>query len=161
MKQRKCAIRGTSFDEIQSRFLGSITDDMYLEMTKEDTEEILDELLIQALPWFKFPKNKNLLKYDLKNRCFYEKLNEMEIAIVVKYMTMTWLQQQIYTVDNIRQKYSGSDFKFTSQASHIKQLVALKAETEREGYHLQSNYSRMELKDGVYRSSLSKIMEVY
>jgi hypothetical protein len=83
------------------------------------------------------------------------------MAIVVKYMTMTWLQQQIYTVDNIRQKYSGSDFKFTSQASHIKQLIALKAETEREGYHLQSNYSRMELKDGVYRSSLSKIMEVY
>lgn len=161
MKQKKCVIKGTSFDEIQSRFLGSVTEDMYLEMTEEDTKEILDELLIQALPWFKFPKNKNLLKYDLKNRCFYEKLSEMEMAIVVKYMTMTWLQQQIYTVDNIRQKYSGSDFKFTSQASHIKQLIALKAETEREGYHLQSNYSRMELKDGVYRSSLSKIMEVY
>lgn len=41
---------GTSFDDIHSRFLGSITDDMYLELTKEDTEDMLDELLIQALP---------------------------------------------------------------------------------------------------------------
>lgn len=89
-------------------------------------------------------------------------LDEIEKAIVVKYMTMVWLQQQIYTIDNIRQKYSGSDFKFTSQASHIKQLIALKAETEREGYHLQSDYSRRKLdEDGVYRTSLSKIMEVY
>ena len=43
----------------------------------------------------------------------------------------------------------------------LKKRAYRKAETEREGYHLQSNYSRMELKDGVYRSSLSKIMEVY
>lgn len=153
---------GTSFDDIHSRFLGTITDDMYLELTKEDTEEMLDEILIQALPWFKFPKTQNLLKYDQEKRCFYAELDEIETAIVVKYMTMVWLQQQIYTVDNIRQKYSGSDFKFTSQASHIKQLIALKAETEREGYHLQSDYSRrMKDKNGMYKTSLSKIMEVY
>lgn len=152
----------STFDDIESRFFGSITDDMYLELTIEDTKKIVDEILIQSLPWFKFPKKKNLLKYDLENRRFYYLLEEEEINIIVKYMTMVWLQQQIYTVDNIRQKYTGSDFKLTSQASHIKQLVNLKQETEREAYHLQSDYSRRELsEDGYYKTTLSKIMEVY
>lgn len=152
----------TTFDELESQFFGVITDDMFLELTKSDTEQIVDEILIEALPWFKFPKNKNILDIDQKNRCFKCDLNELEKAIIVKYMQMIWLQQQIYTIDNIRQKYSGSDFRFTSQASHLKQLLALKAETEREGYHLQSDYSRKKLgEDGVYRTSLSQIMEVY
>ena len=33
----------TSFDRIEQAFLGQITDDMYLELTKEDKEAMLDE----------------------------------------------------------------------------------------------------------------------
>lgn len=152
----------TTFDELEQRFLGTITDDMYLEIEKQETEDMLDEILIQALPWFRNPREVNLLDYNLEERRFNYQLDELEKQIVVKYMTMCWLQQQLYTIDLVRQKYTGSDFKLTSQASHIKQLVTLKAETEREGYHLQSDYSRRKRdKNGIYRTTLSKIMEVY
>lgn len=78
----------TTFDEVEARFLGSVTDDMYVALNKEDTEEILDEILIEALPWFKNPREINLLDYDRKKRCFKYKLDELEIQIVNKYMMM-------------------------------------------------------------------------
>ena len=78
----------TTFDEVESRFLGSVTDDMYVARNKEDTEEILDEILVEALPWFKNPREINLLDYNRKERRFNYKLDELEIQIVTKYMMM-------------------------------------------------------------------------
>jgi hypothetical protein len=39
-------------------------------------------------------------------------------------------------------KYSGSDFKFTSQANHLAKLLNLKAENHRENIHAQRLYKR-------------------
>ena len=57
-------------------------------------------------------------------------------------------------------KYSGSDFKFTSQANHMAKLLTLKKDYEREGFHLQRLYKRR-LKDenGIMRSTFGTIME--
>jgi hypothetical protein len=49
----------TSFASVYDRFLGKITDDMYLELTPEDTLRDLQHLLINAIPGFEFPR-KNL-----------------------------------------------------------------------------------------------------
>ena len=53
----------TTLDEMYGVFLGSITDDMYMELTPEDTQEMLDEILMGALPSFEFPR-KNV--FDTK-----------------------------------------------------------------------------------------------
>ena len=50
----------TTFKEMFDFFLAGITDDMFMEMTKEDTLEILEEILLAALPHFEFPKEKDL-----------------------------------------------------------------------------------------------------
>jgi len=50
----------TTFQEMFDFFLAGITDDMFMEMTKEDTEEMLEEILMAALPWFEFPIEKNI-----------------------------------------------------------------------------------------------------
>ena len=42
-------------------------------------------------------------------------------------------------------KYSGSDFKFTSQANHLAKLLTLKAENHRENIHAQRLYKRRKL----------------
>lgn len=39
-------------------------------------------------------------------------------------------------------KYSGSDFKFTSQANHLAKLLNLKTEVNRENIHFQRLYKR-------------------
>ena len=41
-------------------------------------------------------------------------------------MVIGWLGQQLDTTENTRMKYSGSDFKFTSQANHMQKLLQLK-----------------------------------
>jgi len=57
-------------------------------------------------------------------------------------MIVEWLSQQLASVENTRMKYSGSDFKFTSQANHMQKLLQLKKDYEREGFHLQRLYKR-------------------
>ena len=55
----------TLFAAVYNRFLGTITDDLYLELTPEDTIKDLQNLLINAIPGFEFPR-KNLYNYTLQ-----------------------------------------------------------------------------------------------
>lgn len=48
--------KGTLFSAVYNRFLGKITDDMYIELTPEDTIKDLQNLLIDAIPGFEFPR---------------------------------------------------------------------------------------------------------
>ena len=66
----------TKFATIYNRFLGKITDDMYLELTPEDTIRDLQNLLIDAIPGFEFPR-VNLEDYEISMVEIYE--NELEV----------------------------------------------------------------------------------
>ena len=150
----------TGFKEVYEFFLAGITDDMFMEMTKEDTYEMLEEILIAALPHFEFPRWEDPFDIDLETKTFTTKLNVEEMRIIREYMIMEWLGFQLANVDLVRQKYSGSDFSFTSQASHMKQLLALKQDHEREGFHLQRLYCRRRKdKSGRMKSTFSQLME--
>ena len=82
------------------------------------------------------------------------------MRILRSYMIVQWIGFQLANVDLVRQKYNGSDFSFTSQAAHMKQLIAMKQEYEKEGFHLQRLQGRRYVdNDGHIRSSLGKIME--
>lgn len=61
----------TKFATIYNRFLGKITDDMYLELTPEDTVRDLQNLLMDAIPGFEFPRS-NLYDYDINVVEIYE-----------------------------------------------------------------------------------------
>lgn len=64
-------MEGTKFATIYNRFLGKITDDMYLELTPEDTIKDLQNLLIDAIPGFEFPR-VNLFDYTIGLVKIYE-----------------------------------------------------------------------------------------
>ena len=75
-------------------------------------------------------------------------------------MIVEWLSQQLASVENTRMKYSGSDFKFTSQANHMHKILQLKKDYEREGFHLQRLYKRrFPDKNGIMRSTFGIIMK--
>lgn len=74
-------------------------------------------------------------------------------------MIVEWLGQQLASVELTRMKYSGSDFKFTSQANHMAKLKNLKEKYETEGFHLQRLYKRRKRDaTGIMKSTLSEIM---
>ena len=148
----------TLFTKVYDAFFRKITEDMYMELTKEDTESMVQELLLSALSWFEFPR-VDINDYDLAEGCFNVALSLDEINIISTYMVKEWLGQQLASVENTRMKYSGSDFKFTSQANHMAKLKNLVETYKQEGFHLQRLYKRRK-KDanGIYRSTMGEIM---
>ncbi len=152
----------TTFQEMYDFFLAGITDDMFMELTYEDTQEMLEEILIAALPWFEFPVEKNIFNsLDRENKNFGVKLNVEEMMIIRQYMIVEWLGFQLANIDLVRQKYSGADFKFTAQSTHMKQLKDLKQQYEDKGFHLQRLYRRRSQLDtkGNFISAYTQIIE--
>ena len=176
-------VTSTPFSYIYDSFLSKITDDMYMELTELDTYQLLEELLLSSIQKFEFPR-VDLTEYKLvsitdevkytgaesgqeevpailyEGGSFTNTLTAEEINILATYMVVEWLGQQLASVENTRMKYSGSDFKFTSQANHMQKLLQLKKDYEREGFHLQRLYKRRQ-KDSetnVYKSTFGSIM---
>lgn len=148
----------TSFSEIYRRFKAKITDDMYMELTPIETDNLLKELLLNSLHNFEFPR-VNIYDYNEELEEYNIKLTTEEQNIIATYMIVEWLSQQLASVENTRMKYSGSDFKFTSQANHMSKIQAMKKDYERRGFHLQRLYKRrMADANGVMRSTFGSIM---
>lgn len=159
----------TPFSKVYDRFFSKITDDMYMELTEFDTYRLVEQLLVSAIHSFEFPR-VDLTNYILSSVTeeneierlegqFNEELSEEEINILATYMVVEWLGQQLASIENIRMKYSGSDFKFTSQANHMSKLTNLKEHYKQEGFHLQRLYSRRKKgADGRMHSTFSSIM---
>ena len=182
----------TQFTEIYNRFLGKITDDMYVELTPEDTIKDLRNLLIEAIPGFEFPR-KVLSDYTIdqetkpedevvdgefvigllwddtledddmgkaplvlvEKSSFRADLTSEEINILAILMMCAWVQRQVTSIENTRMKYSGSDFKMTSQANHLSKLVSLLGECQRQSLHMQRLYKRRKISEltNNYRSN--------
>ena len=184
----------TQFSVVYNRFLGQITDDLYLELTPEDTLRDLQNLLLNAIPGFEFPR-QNLYNYTIevveipeseaipedfivgvvwdellndaqipnvmvdKSR-FNSELTPEEINILALLMKQGWVQRQVTSIENTRMKYSGSDFKMTSQANHLSKLLALLDESRRDSFHMQRLYKRRKLAANGYQSNWSSLMEI-
>lgn len=149
----------TSFSEIYNRFKGKITDDMYMELTPGETDSLLKELLLNSLHNFEFPR-VDIYNYSEELEEYNISLTAEEQNIIATYMIVEWLSQQLASVENVRMKYSGSDFKFTSQANHMAKIQAMKKDYERRGFHLQRLYKRRKVdENGIMRSTFSSIMD--
>lgn len=149
----------TDFSVVYENFLSKITDDMYMELTVEETEEMLVSLLLDALPHFEFPR-QNIFDYDTETMTFSVDLTHEEINIIGTYMVVEWMSQQLASVENTRMKYSGTDFKFTSQANHMSKILTVKKDYERLGFHLQRLYKRRKSdENGIMKSTFGSIMQ--
>lgn len=172
----------TPFSYIYDSFLSKITDDMYMELDELQTYRMLEELLVSAIYKFEFPRfNINDYERGYLNEVsvycgidsdylevpsyiyggghFNAELTNEEINIIATYMAVEWLGQQLASIENTRMKYSGSDFKFTSQANHMAKILTLKQDYEREGFHLQRLYKRRKVdENGKISSTFDSIM---
>lgn len=185
----------TQFTTVYNRFLGKITDDMYLELTPEDTIRDLQNLLLDAIPGFEFPRcnlydnhieivqiqedlitkedfvigvvwneeDSNELneipKVLVERSYFNADLSEEEINILALLMKQNWVQRQVTSIENTRMKYSGSDFKMTSQANHLSKLLSLLEESRRDSFHMQRLYKRRKMTSSGYQSNWSVLRE--
>lgn len=131
----------TSFKNIYDCFFSKITDDMYLELNEQDTLKECKSILLNSISLFEFPRF-DLYNYNVEEAKFNFDLSAEEINIFATLMVITWLDRQIDSVEYTRMKYSGNDFKFTSQANHLGKLLSLKENKEKENTHIQRLYKR-------------------
>lgn len=166
---------------------------MYLELTPADTVKDLQNLLLDAIPGFEFPR-VNLFDYTVSVVEMYEnevvqedfiigvvwndslieeeiprvlvdqsnfnvELSQEEINILALLMKQAWVQRQVTSIENTRMKYSGSDFKFTSQANHLSKLLSLLEESRRDSFHMQRLYKRRKLSKEGYESNWAVLRE--
>jgi hypothetical protein len=174
-------INSTPFSIIYDDFLTRVTSDMYMEFTELDTLEMLQDLLIAAIPRFEFPRF-DLFDYDegyltsvgvycgvesdgievptlaWVGGAFNTKLTKEEINILSLSMVIEWLIQQLATTENTKMKYSGSDFKFTSQANHMAKLKVMIDGFKQDCFHLQRLYKRRIIVNGEVRSTAGIMM---
>lgn len=174
-------IKTTPFSIIYDSFLNRVTSDMYMEMTELDTLEMLQDLLINAIPRFEFPRF-DIFDYEpgyligIGTYCgvesdgievpatawvggsFNANLTQEEVNILSLSMVVEWLGQQLATTENTRLKYSGSDFKFTSQANHMAKIKVMMDSYRQECFHLQRLYKRRKIVNGEICSTAGVIM---
>lgn len=169
----------TLFTTIYDKFLLLITDDIYLQdddnempgvnvWTYEDTLNEMQSFLINAIPLFEFPRI-NLDDYTLNDiivendevddtSFFHADLSTDEQNILANLMVSLWLGRQINSIENIKAKYSSSDFKMTSQATLLNQLLKLEQNHSVKTKRLQRLYKRREKDDeGIYRSTWGEL----
>lgn len=148
----------TPISEVYDAFFGLITDDMYLEITEEETHEECLNFLRKSVPMYEFPKAPIKVLIDSEGEASFNRaLTDEEINILAYGMLQAWLQRQMTTIELTRQKFSGQDFKLTSQASHLKTIMSLFQSTKDEHRRLQMLETRREeVDDGhggtMYRS---------
>ena len=96
----------------------------------------------------------------VENSTFNFELTTEEVNIIAILMMQAWVQRQVTSIENTRMKYSGSDYKMTSQANHLQKLMGLLTECKTQSIHMQRLYKRRRLisgtgtsYDGMYRSN--------
>lgn len=156
---------------------------MYMELTPEDTIKDLQNLLIEALPGFEFPR-VNLYDYQIEvievnqeeltdndfvvglsieetpqsivdRSHFNTELTSEEINILAILMKQGWVQRQVTSIENTRMKYTSADFKMTSQANHLSKLMSLLDKSKQDSLHMQRLYKRRKLTSTGYKSNWS------
>ena len=175
--------KNTSFNSIYDSFFGRVTSDMYMELTEVDTFNMLQDLLINSIPRFEFPRF-DVFDYEEGYKeedtycgvesnmeevpavlwiggTFNMPLTQEEINILSLNMVIEWLNQQLTTTENTRMKFSGPDFKMTSQANHLQKLLTTLTECRRDSLHMQRLYKRRKIgTDGTYQSNWSVLRDI-
>lgn len=154
---------GTPFYVVYCAFLSKVTDEMYAETwTEQDTYDCLEDLLIESLGKFRFPKFRPFefsraivtvrdeFDNDLSRGAFRDTLSTEEIEILAQLMRISWLDRQICTTQLTRMKIGSSDWKISSQANQLDKLTKLKESYVRENKNEQMWYRRRTIDEDGY-----------
>jgi hypothetical protein len=115
---------------VYGRFLNSITDFNLAELDDHTLNEMLKDWLHVAI--VKTRTSSNLTMRNDVDEVFNSDLSDLDIELLAMGMKLAWLDQTLNSTDNVLMFIGGKEEKFFSQANHIAELRALRADTLRE-----------------------------
>lgn len=112
-----------------------------VEVIRED--EIAEDDFVIGILWDDLHDGEEQVPLAVvEHSTFNDDLTSEEINILAILMMIGWVQRQVTSIENTRMKYTGADFKMTSQANHLSKLLTLLTECQRQSHHMQRLYRR-------------------
>jgi hypothetical protein len=133
---------GTPYTVIYDAYFARVKDDFYQSIDIIELEMELIKVMEAALPRFLYPK-VDLDARDNTTQSFDETLTNAEIQIIASLMNQVWVEKQISDIEVTRQVYKDHDFNLTSQASHLRSLLALQQTLESQVRKMMHNYTKV------------------
>ena len=119
----------TPYEKIYERFLNSVNDFNLAELDDHTLNEMLKDWLNKAV--VRTRTSSNLVR-DNENEEFNSDLSDLDIELLALGMKLAWLDQTLGSTELTLQFIGGKEEKYYSQANHINELRALRADTLRE-----------------------------
>ena len=119
----------TSYKTVYGRFLNSTTDFNLVELDDHTLNEMLKDWLHSAIVK---TRTSGDMSRDDENEAFANDLSDLDIELLAMGMRLAWLDQALNSTENTLMFIGGKEEKFFSQANHIAELRALRADTLRE-----------------------------
>jgi hypothetical protein len=90
--------------------------DYVIQTEVKDEDKVLTTDFILGMLWDEMPEDSlnAVPRVVVEKSEFAAELTSEEINILAILMMQAWVQRQVTSIENIRMKYSGSDFKLTS-----------------------------------------------
>jgi hypothetical protein len=152
--------KGTLFSAIYNRFLGKITDDMYIELTPEDTIKDLQNLLIDAIPGFEFPR-QDISNYTIQ----VVQIKEDEVLDEDFIIGVVWdgLEENIVETPDVLVDRSCFNANLTSEEINILALLMKQSWVQRQVNSIENTrmkYYGSDFKMTSQANHLSKLMSL-
>ena len=131
----------TDFSVVYGSFLSKVTDTDLSDMTEENANSVMSDLLKQATVKFSESCKKDLS--DVTTTGFVSDLDDYEIDILSELMVEAWYKPRINYTDLLRNKLSTKDFTTFSPANLQKE--------NRESYELAHKRARSMINEYSFR----------
>lgn len=131
----------TDFSVVYGSFLSKVTDTDLSDMTEEDANSVMSDLLKQATVKFSESCKKDLS--DVTTTGFVSDLDDYEVDILSELMVEAWYKPRINYTDLLRNKLSTKDFTTFSPANLQKE--------NRESYELAHKRARSMINEYSFR----------
>lgn len=146
----------TPFASVYNRFLEKVTDDMYIEYTIQDTIKDLQNLLVDAIPGFEFPR-VNLYDYEIKT----EIIREDTVLPTDYVLGVVWNELSDNQVPDVIVERSSFSAELSSEEINILALLMKQAWVQRQVSSIENTrmkYSSSEFKFSSQANHLSKLL---
>ena len=131
----------TDFSVVYGSFLSKVTDTDLSDMTEDDANSVMSDLLKQATVKFSESCKKDLS--DVTATGFVSDLDDYEVDILSELMVEAWYKPHINYTDLLRNKLSTKDFTTFSPANLQKE--------NRESYELAHKRARSMINEYSFR----------
>lgn len=130
----------TLYSTLYEKCLSRLEDPSLVMLPEEDLENMLHEWLLSAIA--KMRKcSSDLSDRDDKLKQFNVDLTDVEQEILSILMVRAWVSQQLHSVTNVLQVFSGKEAKYYSQAQHLAELRALDEDLKLEAQKLSRDFT--------------------